>query len=47
MKSIQTAFPDVEIDCHAAYFRTGLIEVSWINGDKKKKVWSKGRSETD
>ena len=46
-KAISQAFPNVEIHCHSAYAWTGKIEVSWVGGGSKYKVWSDSKSNTE
>lgn len=46
-KSLEQAFPGVEINSHSAQGMTSLIEVSWIDNGQKNKVWSKGKTDTE
>lgn len=46
-KSLEAAFPGVEIKMHSADGTTGKIEVAWIDNGKKSIVWSKGKADTE
>lgn len=46
-KSIQEAFPEVEINCHSAKGTTGVIDVAWMDGGNKQIIWSKGKADTE
>jgi hypothetical protein len=46
-KAIAEHIPNVNINCHSAYGQTGKIEVSWVVGGAKQKVWSEGKAKTE
>lgn len=46
-KSIQQAFPGVEIESKASSTATNRIEVSWKDGGQKNKVWSNNKTDTE
>ena len=46
-KSLQEAFPDIEINNHSAKDLTSKIEVAWIENGNKNIIWSKGKADTE
>ena len=46
-KSLQEAFGNIIINCHAASTTTGKIEVAWIDNGQKEIVWSKNKIDTE
>ncbi len=46
-KSLQDAFGNIAINCHAASTTTGKIEVAWIEDGQKQIVWSKNKIDTE
>ncbi len=46
-KSLTKAYPNTEIECQPAEDATSKIEVYWIDGEKRKLFWSKGKTDTE
>lgn len=46
-KSVQDAFPGVEIDYKEASSATSRIEVAWNNDGNKNIVWSNNKTDTE
>jgi selT/selW/selH-like putative selenoprotein len=45
--AIKNAFPDVQIDCHSASGKTGVVKISWIQDGKLETIWNKGKQPTE